>query len=203
MLIHRTFDEVFRTRSNVAVMRALIDTNTGFTGNEVARVSGIHPRSAFKALTLLENLCIVKRQIGGRDHIFTLNRKNFFVQEVILPLFRKEQLFRDEVFKSLAKILKGKVVSATVFGSTARKEEKPGSDLDICCIVEKRTDVEKVRSLLNNSSQNLYEKYGIKISPVLFTVSEFNKKKNTQLVRDIIREGKEITGSLKKVIANG
>ena len=59
-------------------LRALIDTNSGFTGNEVARVSGMNPRSAFKALTSLENLGIVNRQIGGRDHIFTLKPRAFY-----------------------------------------------------------------------------------------------------------------------------
>lgn len=41
MIIYRAFDEVFRSWSHVAVIRALIDTANGFTGNETARVSGM------------------------------------------------------------------------------------------------------------------------------------------------------------------
>ena len=52
MIIYRAFDEVFRTWSNVAVIRALLDTNTGFTGNEVARAASMHPNSALKALKI-------------------------------------------------------------------------------------------------------------------------------------------------------
>lgn len=203
MVVHRVLDNIFNSGAHPVVLRTLLDSTTGYTGREVARFSGIHPHTALKTLTNLEELNIVKRQRGGRDHIFTLNRENYLVCEVILPLFQKELQFRDEVYKKLAKILKGKVVSALVFGSTARKEEKPASDLDVCCVVEKKSDVENVRDLLNNSSQSLYEKYGIKISPVFFTIPEFKRKKNTQLLKNIVKEGKEITGSLKRVIANG
>ena len=203
MVIHRVLDSIFNSWAHPAVLRSLLDSTTGYTGREVARLAGIHPHTAFKTLASLEELNIVKRQRGGRDHIFTLNRENYLVDEVILPLFQKEQQFRNEVYNTVSKILKGKVSSAVIFGSTAREEEKSSSDLDICCIIEKKSDVENVRSLLNNFSQNLYKKYGIKISPIFFTIQEFKRKKNTQLITNIMKEGKEIAGSLKKVIADG
>ncbi|MGA2623864.1 MAG: helix-turn-helix domain-containing protein [Bacteroidota bacterium] len=86
MIMHRVLDEVLRSWSHVAVLRALMDTSTGFTGNEVARVSGMQPRSALKALSSLEELGIVRRQRGGRDHLFTLNREHFLVREALLPI---------------------------------------------------------------------------------------------------------------------
>ena len=131
MVINRTLDELFRTWSNIAVVRALLDTNIGFTGNEVARVSGMHPRSAFKALTLLEGLGIVNRQRGGRDHMFSLNREHYLVQEALLKVFQAESKFPEEIKNTLAVILKKRVYSAVIFGSAARKEENILSDLDI------------------------------------------------------------------------
>ena len=86
MVIHRPFDEVLRSWSHVAVLRAILDSAVGLTGNEIARVSGMQPRSALKALTSLEELGIVHRQRGGRDHLFTLNRDHFLTREGLLPL---------------------------------------------------------------------------------------------------------------------
>ncbi len=203
MAVHRILDNVFNSWSHTAVLRTLINTATGFTGREIARLSGINPRTAFKALTKLEELGIVKRLRGGRDHIFTLNRKHFLVNEVVLQMFEKEAQFRNELFKDLAKILRNKVISAIVFGSTARKEETTESDLDLCCIVEKKQEIENVRAALNGSSQKLNDKFGIKLSPVFFTLAEFKKKKNTQLVKNILEEGKEITGKSKRALLNG
>lgn len=203
MVIHRVFDEVFRTWSNVAVLRALLDTNTGFSGNEVARVAGMNPRSAFKALTSLEELGIVNRQIGGRDHIFSLNREHFLVQEVVLKIYQVENKFPTEIINALAAILKKRVHSALLFGSTARKEEKPLSDLDLCCIVNSVMDRILVSDLLNSRASMLYKKYGIKLAPIYFLKSEFNRKKKSQLIKDIIKEGILITGKNVKGIFDG
>ncbi len=203
MVIHRVFNEVFRTRSNVAVMRTLLDTNTGFTGNEVARVSGMHPRTAFKALTLLEELGLVNRQRGGRDHIFTLNREHFLFQEAILKIFQVESKFREEVIKTLASILKKQVYSAVIFGSTARREENVLSDLDICCIVNAPTDRIQVNYLLDKKSQMLYKKFGIKLAPVFFLKAQFMRKRKSKLIKSIANEGILITGKHPKGLLNG
>lgn len=203
MVIHRVFNEVFRTRSNVAVMRALLDTNTGFTGNEVARVSGMHPRTAFKALTILEELGLVNRQRGGRDHIFSLNREHFLFQEAILKVFQVESKFREELIKTLASILKKQVYSAVIFGSTARREENVLSDLDICCIVNVPMDRIQVNYLLDKKSQMLYKKFGINLAPIFFTKSEFIRKRKSQLVKSIANEGIIITGKNPKGLLDG
>lgn len=203
MVIHRVFDEVFRTWSNVAVLRALLDTNTGFSGNEVARVAGMNPRSAFKALTSLEELGIVNRQIGGRDHLFSLNREHFLVQEVVLKIYPVENKFPTEIINTLASILKKRVHSALLFGSAARKEEKPLSDLDLCCIVNSAADRILVSDLLDKRAPMLYKRYGVKLAPIYFLKAEFVKKRNSKLIKDIIKEGILVTGKNVKGILNG
>ncbi|RJP60065.1 MAG: hypothetical protein C4543_05610 [Ignavibacteriales bacterium] len=203
MIINRVFDEVFRTWSNVAVLRALMDTNTGFSGNEVARTAGMNPRSAFRALTLLEELGIVNRQIGGRDHIFTLNREHYVVNEVLNQLFQKEMEFRNEIIKYLKSILKKRVYSAVIFGSVARKEEKALSDLDICCVVNSQMDVLFVQETLEKKSRELYKKFGVKLAPVYFIKAHFMKKKKTKLINDIVEEGILIAGKHPKGLING
>ena len=116
-----------------------------------------------------------------------------------MPLFDKERKFLDAVTLELVRILKNKVMTAVMFGSVARTEEKPLSDLDICGIVEDKKDIEDVRIVLNDSSQMLYERYGIKVSPIFFTSTEFKRKINTPLIKNIIAEGKVIVGNIKRV----
>ena len=203
MVIHRALDEIFRTWSNVAVLRALIDTNSGFSGNEVARVAGMNPRSAFKALTSLEELGIVNRVVGGRDHIFSLNREHFFVQEIILKIYPIESKFLDEITNALSVILKGHVYSAVIFGSVARKEEKSLSDLDICCIVNSPLELLYVRDLLDKKSSSLNKKYGIRLAPIVFMKAQFLRKKKTKLIKKISAEGILIAGKSIKGLPNG
>ncbi len=156
MVIHRPFDEVLRSWSHVAVLRTLLDSAVGFTGNHVARVSKMQPRSALKALSSLEVLGIVRRQRGGRDHLFTLNRQHLLVQEGLIPLYQAESKHERTLEDSLAAALEGKVIAALIFGSVARREEMPESDLDLCCVVQTENQKDIIReSLASLSSSGL------------------------------------------------
>lgn len=203
MVIHRAFDEVFRSWSHVAVLRALLDTKSGFTGSEVARVSGMHPRSALKALTSLEQLGIVHRQRGGRDHIFTLNREHLLVRDGVLSLYQTERHFLEVLIATLAAVLKRPVISAIIFGSVVKQEETPLSDLDLCCIVKTEKQKDVVRELLSDDAPMLYRKFGVKTAPLLFTVKEFRKRSKTPLVKDIVEHGRLVVGKNPKALLNG
>jgi predicted nucleotidyltransferase len=203
MVIYRVLDEVLRSWSHVAVLRVLIDTDTGYTGNEVARNAGMHPRSALKALSSLEVLGIVRRQRGGRDHLFTLNRNHVLVQDALLPLYATERKFRETIVASLVSVLRGKVVSAVVFGSVALKEETPQSDLDLCCVVRNARQMDVVRNALAEHAQGFYRDFGIKLAPVVFTLDEFRKRSRKPLIREIVSHGQLITGTKPEKLLRG
>ncbi len=187
----------------MAVLRALLDTTSGCTGSEVGRISGMQPRSALKALTSLEQLGIVRRQRGGRDHIFTLNRDHVLVRDAILSLYRSERQFPEVLFTTLAAVLKSPVVSAVVFGSVAKREETPLSDLDLCCIVNTEKQKDAVREKLDREAASLDRKFGVRVALLLFTVEEFRAKSKSRLVKDIVDHGRLITGKDLKGVLNG
>ena len=204
MILHRSIDEVFRSWSNVAVIRALQDTASGFSGREVARVAGMSIRSALQALTSLENLGIVRRQRGGRDHIFTLNRNHYLVEQCIIPLFAIERRFLENIRTFIAEAVKGQALSVILFGSVARGEETPQSDLDICCIVKNKSQQKRLQSILDGISPALLNRFGVKIGPIFFTLTEFKKNalKQNRLTKEILVHGEIITGKNLKVLLN-
>jgi predicted nucleotidyltransferase len=203
MVIHRAFDEVLRSWSHVAVLRTLLDSNVGISGNEVARVSGMHPLSALKALSSLEELGIVHRQRGGRDHLFTLNREHFLVSEGLLPLYRAEIAFLSSIEESLSVALGGKVFTALLFGSAVKGEETPQSDLDLLCIAKSENSIDLVRQILASEAPSLYKRFGIKLAPVFFTREEFKKKAGSRFVKGILKEGKVIVGRSPQELLRG
>ena len=96
MVINNILDYIFTNASNLAVLRVLNQRIVGISGRETARLAGVSLRSAQISLANLVNLKIIKRQIGGREHLFTLNRGpvlfqmklllNFFLQNKNLKL---------------------------------------------------------------------------------------------------------------------
>lgn len=203
MVIQRALDEVFRSWSHVAVLRALIDAAAGCTGNEVARNAGMHPRSALKALTILDELGIVHRQRGGRDHLFTLNREHLLVRSAILPVYDAERKFPAALMQTLKKSLERHVMSAIIFGSVAKNGATPQSDLDLCCIVKNETTRKKVRELLQAQSPRLSSEFGVRVAPLLFTVTEFRSKSKNPLIAGIAKHGITVAGKKPRALLHG
>lgn len=202
MVIHRVFDEVLRSWSHVAVLRALLDTTNGFTGNEVARLAGMHPRSALKALSSLEVLGVVRRQRGGRDHIFTLNREHFVVREGLTALYEVERRLPEALADALVSILRRRVVSVVIFGSVARKQELPDSDLDLCCVIRSSAEKERAREALQVESPALQKTFGVKVAPLFLTLNELQKWTHTPLVKELLANGKLVWGRQLRSLLN-
>jgi predicted nucleotidyltransferase len=198
MEFHRTLDAVFRSWTHIAVLRALHDTTVGFTGNQVARQARMHPRSAFKALGTLEMLGMIHRRRGGRDHLFTLNRAHVLITEGVLPVLEVERRLLADLEAMLKQLLSRNVIACILFGSVARGEEGPESDVDLCCIVRSPKEKSSAEQALDDHAGEVFEKFGAKIAPVFFTVTEFRAKRSTPLMKSMLLEGRTIAGKIPK-----
>lgn len=204
MIIHKILNEIFSTYSHVAILRELRFSKNGFSGREIAKNAGISPPSCLAALSKLEKLKIVNRQIGGNVHIYTLNFDNYLVKEGILPLLEIEQSLPGKIVILLKKALLKKSVSVILFGSVARLEETHSSDYDLCIVYQTQSDKKKLEELINQIRQNYYSQFGISIAPYFISVSDFKlrAKKKLAPVNNIVREGKVIFGKSIRNLLN-
>jgi predicted nucleotidyltransferase len=205
MVFHQVWDHVFSTWSHVAVLRALMDSAQGATGRELARQSGMNHRACLQALTELEALSIIHRVRGGRDHFFTLNRDHVLVEQGILPLLSVERSFSRSVFTYLADRLAKRVRSLIVFGSVARKEELPSSDLDLCLVVRNENEIAAAEAAAHAIAPEVLNRFGAKLAPLVLTQKEFIRRTKRKIppVQDIVNEGVVIGGLSMKGLVNG
>lgn len=205
MVFHHVWDHVFSTWSHVAVLRALMDSAQGATGRELARQSGMNHRACLQALTELEALSIIHRVRGGRDHFFTLNRDHVLVEQGILPLLSVERSFSRSVFTYLADRLAKRVRSLIVFGSVARKEELPSSDLDLCLVVRNENEIAAAEAAAHAIAPEVLNRFGAKLAPLVLTQKEFIRRTKRKIppVQDIVNEGVVIGGLSMKGLVNG
>jgi len=191
MVIYRFLDEVFSTWSNIAVMRALRFSQDGMTGRTIAKTAGMSPRAGLAALTHLEDLGLIKRIRGGRDHIFTLNRDNVLVRKSILPLFESEDEYCTDIDEKIVVALKNLCVSIYVFGSVARREETEKSDYDVCIVYDGRTISKILEESVYELSVSLHKGFGISLSPFYISTSEFKKRliSNKSPLQGIAKDG--------------
>ena len=205
MVLHHVLDYVFSTWSHIAVLRVLKDVLHPLSGREVARQAGMNHRSCLRALSALEDLRLVIRQRGGRDHLFTINREHRLIHDAILPLLEVEAGFANSVGSALAGKLGKQVTSLILFGSVARREETPNSDLDLCLVVPTSAAKEKALEKVHALAPAILRFYGIRISPLAYSVQEFRRaaRKGHPPVSAIISEGKVLAGASLKEVLDG
>ena len=201
MIVNKLLEKLFSAPSNISVIRVLNERVTGITGRETARLTNLTHRSALKALTNLEELGVVSRITGGRDHIFTLNRQKYISKEIIYPIFEAEKKFNTAISISLKKQLSKLTDSIIVYGSVARKEETISSDYDVCIVYNGHlNDIENIVLKLRD---RLHDQYSIQLAPIYIRTAEFKKRARKKLppVNDIVNEGVVISGkSIHKLL---
>ncbi len=183
-------------KSKVAVLRILY-RGTELTGREIARKADLSPRAAQQALQELYATGVVHRKAVGASYLFSLNRSRYVVEKILSPLFDGEQGLGAAMIEELRKALPPKgIVSIIMFGSVARGENKPGSDLDVMIVVENSLDARKITSCVQDKGGKFLAKFGIMLSPHVIRrrdfISRFGKK--DKLIQNVIREGRVIFG---------
>jgi predicted nucleotidyltransferase len=132
-----------------------------FTINELAREAGVPFASAWRLVKKWEPAGIIETGRVGKSVTVRL-RKSEYLDSIVslLRISTSPQAFTANALKGvLAK--EKRVKEAWLFGSVARGEEKPASDIDVALLVEKGFDA-------NALAFSTYESYGTKVVPVVF-----------------------------------
>jgi predicted nucleotidyltransferase len=204
MIVYKILDYVFATWSNIAVLRVINKIKFGLSGREIAKQAEMSAPSCFEALSALENLNIVTRQRGGREHFFFLNREHYVVKKIVIPILNSERKFAESIYSEIEKGLGQHTSSLIIFGSTARREEKIESDLDLCVVLGNPGSKSKIASVITDLSLSLFRKYGVSLSPFYISEKEFFRRAKIKKspVNDILKDGLVISGKTIKGLLN-
>lgn len=201
-ILFRPLDTILASRSRVAVLRALLESGAGVSAREAARLAGIAHSGALQALDDLVVLGIVERLETRGQHYYTLNLRHRLVEQGLVPLFAAERVRAGEVFDWIAETLEPyleseTVLSAVIFGSAARGEDGPGSDFDVLVAVRGTVDVEPVHDHLASASTELFQYFGLSLSPVVVDAEQLARqfRGGGTFVRAVLREGRHVAGT--------
>ena len=132
--LDRPLDDVFATGSHVRVLRALDQLPDGLTvsGRDIARRAGVSQPTAANVLRTLEDqgLLIVGRR--PRAAYYRLNPEHVLAP-LLSEIFARERQVRADLERRIADGLTGlrQVEAAYLFGSAARGDMRPDSDIDV------------------------------------------------------------------------
>src|SRR3954469_13202725 len=83
-------DAVVAAPCHVSILRALSRGPGPASGRSIARSADVNHQAAAEGLRRLEKLGLVRREVLGRAHAFTLNTGHPVVDFLLVPVFRKE-----------------------------------------------------------------------------------------------------------------
>lgn len=193
---------VFSAPSNVALLRTLRDSAEGMSGRAAARAAGINHQACRQALDRFEVMGIIKRQGSGHTQLIRLNFEHVLVKDALLPLFRAEKKFQSLLRGAVKTGLGKEARTATIFGSVARKEEFPGSDIDLLLVADGGHKAKLVGKLLE-MGRAFTVHYGIRLSPITYSAAEARAKyrRGDPLLKNILSHGIDLLDEkLKDVV---
>lgn len=193
MMLHKYLEQVLGNKGSISVLRALIGhRGRVFTIRGLAEDAGISHTEAASTINDLEKLGIVQIQPVGKAHQISLNKKSYVLNKILEPIFKVEQNSLQEILTILKKNLGSKkIISAVIFGSVARGEEKEDSDIDLLII---SNDYDQAIEYVSKIAEEISLLFHIKVSHMIFSEKQIRSKKNSDLINSIIKDHILITG---------
>jgi predicted nucleotidyltransferase len=199
MKLHAYLEELLGTKAGIRILRSLVKyKGRTFTVRGLGKDSGVSNVEASRTIAQLEQFGIVKIQPVGRAYQLFLNDQSYALNKIVEPILMAENKTISELIAILAKHLATKkIISANIFGSVAKGEEKNDSDIDLLVISD---DFDHATEVVADASENIALVFHTRISPIIFTKKEFVSKKKNDLARSILSNHIHVAGlELEKI----
>ena len=189
-------DTILANRSQLMVLRALYHTEEPLTGRAVERHSGLSNRATMLALAALVDARIVFRELSGRSHLYTLNRDHYLVHKAMQPAFDAEELFWQDVARTVRRIVRPRPMAAVATGPLAREETDYGGRMLLTMLFSSGHG--RIRSLatIRPLADAVRDRYGMILEHSLLDTNTMDRAEYIPLWNRVEREGILLFGTL-------
>lgn len=195
MRLHHFIKDVLKDAAYLSCLRHL-KNQADLSGRELAKLSGV---SQFKIRTVLDDLSrqgLLKKRLSGRSHLYAFNKHHFLAEKIALLLEIEENFF-SFLGTWIMNRMDRKPISIILFGSMARGEERPDSDMDLLFIYRRIDSEANLVEKINEALSDSLEYFGNRLAPVLTTPASFQKaiKNRDPFFLHILKEGITLKGA--------
>ncbi len=158
---------------HVRILRALLSYDGPLSTAQLAHQTGLSREAVRLVLDRLVAQGAVKALGTPRSRLFAAVETGPFVS-ALKPLFASERAQWEALCASLRDILDAlpEVRSAWLYGSVARREDTPESDLDLAAVLSNRGAETRLRDEL----EMLGERFGVLVSLVALTAEDIRSR---------------------------
>jgi len=166
-----TIESIFGTRGRTRVLRVLRDAHVPLQAAQVGRSAGLTRPAAAAALDELERIGLVGSSRVGRSNAYWLIRENIYVERIVEPVFLAEENMGEELEREIRDAFAPLCVSVVIFGSYARYQQEPSSDVDIVLVAADPAAKHEVEEATLAECSRFYRRWGTTLSPLVYDLA--------------------------------
>lgn len=208
MQFHNIIYKLLNNSIYLKIFSILENDPQGMSGRALAELTEVSVYKMHHALKFLTEQGVLSFTPVGASHLYRLQSDHILVQKVLNPLI----VFQENIFLQLGKDVMKELdplpLSIILYGSVARGEERPNSDLDILLVYKNQESIatgsEEELHYLGEQFNKIIKKYGNLLMMKRCEVSELKNEKNqnAELFKKILKEGRVIYGLSKRELLN-
>jgi len=184
MTLETILDGVLGSRTKLRILRLFASRTEAFTasGREIAKWTALSPPAAHAALKDLLDRKVLKREILGNQHLYSLDRSGRIVRDILMPAFRREGGLKEDIRNFLLRRIEDAeaadlIVSLVLYGSLAMGKTHVASDCDIAVVAIHPKAKERLEKLFQDEIIGEFNsEFGIHLDPYVQTIEEFRTK---------------------------
>lgn len=188
---------ILGARANVRVLRALFGHGGELAAPALVRQTGLAQSSVREALMGLEALGIVRALGQGRVRLYRIERAHPLAAPLEALFQAEEERYQAilEAIRSAAREFGDDVLAAWLYGSVARSEDGPASDIDVAVVI-KADEVSRVADGIRDRLMDAEDRLLFHLSVVPVDEDDIRRldREADPWWRDIQRDGIALVG---------
>lgn len=192
-----TVEDLLGSRSRISVLRVLLGVSVPLNASQIAARAKLSHVAAASVLSDFASMGVVLSSPAGRATVHWLNRESVYVQNMLEPLFQAERNVPEDVVDDLAWAFQDETISVVLFGSYARGDQTPGSDVDVALVAADPDKKSALESLIAAHASEFRGRFGASLSALTYSSEEAEALWDTSpnLAHSLCRDGIVVSGS--------
>jgi predicted nucleotidyltransferase len=184
-------ERLLRGQTSVRVLKVLLRfPEREMTGRQVAGLAHAPPQRVIERLHELEWEGLVERRVVGRSHVWKLVEGHVLVG-ALAPLLQIDRASKRELRTALIRWARRQegLIEARLFGSIARGDEKPASDIDLLLVVRDESAKRKAEESDFDLDKLVRRRFGNPVNVIVLTRREWRARTGRGFVGKAEAEG--------------
>jgi predicted nucleotidyltransferase len=160
----RGLDILFGTKARTALLRRLARETLPLSARQLAELTGLTHRTVIAALEPLVDDGLVIMRAAGPAYQYCLQREHVIVATVLLPALAAEDRLPGLMAEELVALFSPVAASIILFGSAARNEDVPGSDVDVLVVTSSAGECGRIEESLEAERARFFRRFGRPLS---------------------------------------